>query len=213
MKIEKINDNQLKILLSKNDLEERDIKVQELAFGTDKTRDLFKEMMNIATSEYDFNVEGSQLMIEAVPVSFETVMIIVTRIDSKNNIKIKREKEKVDDIAKPKTNNSSTNKKKTDKKNDNFIFEFSSIEDVAYVSRELYNKFNGDSFLVKYKSKFYLLLHSNEHMSTVNQDELELYMSEYGKRLYDTLISFSYFFEHGEILMDTPALDKLSEFY
>lgn len=81
MRIEKISDRKLKILLTNDDLKKRDIKMTELAFGTDKTRELFKEMMNIATDEYDFDAEDSQLMIEAIPISLEAIMILVTKMD------------------------------------------------------------------------------------------------------------------------------------
>ncbi|MFR6563737.1 MAG: adaptor protein MecA [Eubacterium ventriosum] len=45
MKIEKINDNQIRCTLSKEDLADRNIKLSELAYGTGKTRELFQDMM------------------------------------------------------------------------------------------------------------------------------------------------------------------------
>ena len=48
MKIRKINDNQLRCILSKNDLEMRNIKMDELAYGSSKVRELFSDMMQQA---------------------------------------------------------------------------------------------------------------------------------------------------------------------
>ena len=45
MKIEKINENQIKCTLNKNDLASRQIKVSELAYGTEKAKLLFQDMM------------------------------------------------------------------------------------------------------------------------------------------------------------------------
>lgn len=51
MRIEKISENQIKFLLSKADLTERDIKITELAYGSEKTQELFREMMEQAMAE------------------------------------------------------------------------------------------------------------------------------------------------------------------
>ena len=45
MKIEKINENQIRCTLTAADLEERKIRLSELAYGTEKARSLFRDMM------------------------------------------------------------------------------------------------------------------------------------------------------------------------
>ena len=40
MKIEKINENQIRCTLTKSDLEERHIRLSELAYGSEKAKDL-----------------------------------------------------------------------------------------------------------------------------------------------------------------------------
>ena len=45
MKIEKINENQIRCTLTRADLEKRQIKLSELAYGSEKARALFREMM------------------------------------------------------------------------------------------------------------------------------------------------------------------------
>ena len=49
MKIEKINDNQIRCTLTKEDLATREIKISELAYGTDKAKSLFRDMMQQAS--------------------------------------------------------------------------------------------------------------------------------------------------------------------
>ena len=51
MKIEKINENQIKCTLNKSDLASRHIKISELAYGSEKAKDLFRDMMQ--QSSYD----------------------------------------------------------------------------------------------------------------------------------------------------------------
>lgn len=80
MKLERINDNQIRCMLTSEDLAERELKLSELAYGTEKAKRLFKEMMTKASDELDFNAENIPLMIEAVPVSSECIMLIITKV-------------------------------------------------------------------------------------------------------------------------------------
>lgn len=54
MKIEKINENQIKCTLNKNDLASRQIKVSELAYGTEKAKLLFQDMSSRLPANLDF---------------------------------------------------------------------------------------------------------------------------------------------------------------
>ena len=48
MKIEKINDNQIRCTLTRDDLAQRQLKLSELAYGSEKAKSLFREMMQQA---------------------------------------------------------------------------------------------------------------------------------------------------------------------
>ena len=52
MKIEKINDNQIRCTLTRDDLAQRQLKLSELAYGSEKAKSLFREMMQQAASEF-----------------------------------------------------------------------------------------------------------------------------------------------------------------
>lgn len=81
MKIEKINDNQIKCTLNKSDLASREIKISELAYGTDKAKDLFRDMMQQASYEFGFEAEDIPLMIEAIPVSSDCIVLLITKVE------------------------------------------------------------------------------------------------------------------------------------
>ena len=82
MKIEKINDNQIRCTLTRQDLADREIKLSELAYGTEKAKLLFRDMMQQASYELGFEAEDTPLMIEAIPVSSECIVLIVTKVDN-----------------------------------------------------------------------------------------------------------------------------------
>ena len=81
MKIERISDNQIRCTLNRADLEERQLNLRELAYGTDKARMLFREMMQRAMEELGFSPDNMPLVIEAVPLRGEGIMLIITRVE------------------------------------------------------------------------------------------------------------------------------------
>ena len=81
MKIEKINDNQIRCTLNKHDLASREIKLSELAYGTEKAKNLFRDMMQQASYEYGFEADDQPLMIEAIPLSGENIILQITKVE------------------------------------------------------------------------------------------------------------------------------------
>ena len=79
MKIEKINDNQIRCTLTKEDLESYQIRISELAYGTEKAKNLFREMMHQAQIEFGFEADNIPLMIEAIPVNTDSIILIITK--------------------------------------------------------------------------------------------------------------------------------------
>ena len=82
MKIEKINDNQIRCTLTREDLVSRHMKLSELAYGTPKARALFKELMEQAAFQCGFEAEDIPVLVEAVPMAGESIMLIVTRVEN-----------------------------------------------------------------------------------------------------------------------------------
>lgn len=81
MKLERISENQIRCTLNKNDLQDRELKLSELAYGTEKAKDLFKEVMAQASDELGFEANDIPLIIEAIPVSGDCIILIVTKVD------------------------------------------------------------------------------------------------------------------------------------
>jgi len=81
LKIEKISDNQIRCTLTREDLENHQIRLSELAYGTDKARKLFQEMMEQAHLQVGFSVDNTPLMIEAIPVNTDSIILLITKVD------------------------------------------------------------------------------------------------------------------------------------
>lgn len=81
MKIERINDNQIRCTLTSFDLSVRNLNLGELAYGSEKARGLFREMIQKASNEVGFEADDIPLMVEAIPLSNESVMLVITKIE------------------------------------------------------------------------------------------------------------------------------------
>ena len=81
MKIEKINENQIRCTLTKEDLDARQLRLSELAYGSDKAKELFRDMMKQANLQFGFEANDIPLMIEAIPISSDSVILIVTKVE------------------------------------------------------------------------------------------------------------------------------------
>ncbi len=81
MKIEKVNENQIRCTLTKEDLASRQLKISELAYGTEKAKSLFRDMMQQANYEFGFEAEDIPLMIEAIPLNGECIVLIITKVE------------------------------------------------------------------------------------------------------------------------------------
>ena len=86
MKIERINDNQIRCTLTSFDLSVRNLILRELAYGSEKARNLFREMIQKASSEVGFEAEDIPLMVEAIPLSNESVMLVITKIEDPDEL-------------------------------------------------------------------------------------------------------------------------------
>ncbi len=86
MKIEKVNDHQIKCTLTSADLANRELKISELAYGSEKAKTLFRDMMQQAAFEFGFEAENIPLMIEAIPIGADSIILIITKVEDPEEI-------------------------------------------------------------------------------------------------------------------------------
>ena len=81
MKIEQIDQNQIRCTLTRDDLARRNMKISELAYGTEKARGLFHDMMREAAARFNFDIGDSPVMVEAVPMNAECLVLVITKVE------------------------------------------------------------------------------------------------------------------------------------
>lgn len=86
MKLEKLSDTQIRCTLSKEDLTQRQLHLSELAYGSEKAKELFRDMMQQASIELGFEADNIPLMIEAIPISSDCLVLVVTKVEDPDEL-------------------------------------------------------------------------------------------------------------------------------
>ena len=88
MKIEKLNENKIRITLNIDDLNEKDIDFHSFMSNSIESQEIFLEMLDKANKEVGFNTHNCKVMIEALAMSDGHFILTITRYkveDEKEN--------------------------------------------------------------------------------------------------------------------------------
>ena len=213
MKIERISENQLKLTLTKDDLMERDIKLEDLISPSEKTQKLFRDIMEQALDEEDFISENTPLMVEAVPMGVDGIMIIVTKVNNKDgkNSTPADLLQQAQETRRWKKKPLDTLEHAEEKNSDLLIYSFPALDDVIRVSIRLDSSFKGESAVYKNASKYFLVLQGDTYTAEESSAELELILKEYGQKHVSTPLAKYYLLEHGETIIANKAVKALAK--
>ncbi len=240
MKIEKVNDNQIRCTLTKEDLASRQLKISELAYGTEKAKNLFRDMMQQAKNEFGFVGEDIPLMIEAVPMGAESIVLIITKVEDPEELDTRFSRfapsvhedihleddddsdESSDEIldlfqklqasgTTEDTNMMQTTETSEDKPLTH-LFCFVSLRPIISIAQQLPQTLSIDSSLYKdNKTNHYLLLLSGStEASMQTYNKLCNRLSEYGTLQRVLPATPAYLSEHCETIISSDALHVLS---
>ncbi|WP_317854950.1 adaptor protein MecA [Chakrabartyella piscis] len=218
MKIERVSENQLKLTLTRADLSERNLRLEDLITPSAKTQKLFRDIMEQALEEYDFIEENAPIMVEAAPLGMDGIMIIVTKINNQEEEdehnthffpadKIMKKRKSFDVTDKITQKESTTHTKNGAQSM--LIYSFAALDDVISVSGELSGFFIGESALYKNEGRFFLVLKETSPCEESTK-HLESQLEEYGQKHISTPLAKSYLMEHGEEMVKNEAVYALS---
>ena len=239
MKIEKVNENQIRCTLTKEDLADRNIKISELAYGTGKTRELFQDMMQQANDDFGFEVNDIPLMVEAIPVSPESIILVITKVDNPEETEkhlskffSKEFKDKfkdsilshldeieidLDDIEQideqiQRENSSSAQGSSDDDSLLYSIYSFDTLSEIISVAGMIASSYKGDSSIYKspFDNRYYLSL-CMESSEEKALNRICSILTENGRRETPTYVKELFYMEHFEEIIADNAIEKLAQ--
>jgi len=236
MKIEKVNENQIRCTLTREDLVSRELKISELAYGTEKAKSLFRDMMRQANFEFGFEAEDIPLMIEAIPLNAECIVLIITKVEDPEELDTRfsrfapslTEADSNGDMDDnyPEIEDGEINdlfhqiqtdgrKPDTDTKDNGSrtgLFLMNSLGQIMTVSRIVAESYNGLSSLYKNKNDDnYLLLLTQGPDTKESFERTCNIVSEYGQLQRSSAGSNAFLAEHCEALIRGNAVQALGK--
>lgn len=149
MKIEKLNENRIRITFNHSDLQENNMDVHSFMSNSIESQSLFLTMLDEAEREVGFITDNYKLCIEAIALSNGTFIITVTRIE-KEVLKSARVQ---------------AHRKNNMVQNNMLIYQFSSFDDFCNFENfltislpNLVEQLSGSNSLYQYHNCFFLIL-------------------------------------------------------
>ena len=234
MKIEKINDNQIRCTLTKEDLDSHQIRISELAYGTEKAKRLFRDMMQQAQIQFGFEADNIITKVED-PEELDTrfskfapfkgnkpsdtveidgadniIDIFQKLCESKlKNLPQKPEEKKSEPAASPNPENPDASQASENSVRLIRLYSFPGLDDVIAASHGMNGFFTGNNTLYREGEDgvYQLVLHQSD-CTPEEFNKVCNILSEYGVGRAFTPAGEAYLREHGTLIAD-DALQKL----
>ncbi|MCP1110033.1 adapter protein MecA 1/2 [Lachnospiraceae bacterium PF1-21] len=238
MKIEKINDNQIRCTLTRADLASRQLQLSELAYGTEKAKSLFHDMMQQAAFEFGFEAEDIPLMIEAIPASADSIVLIITKVENPEELdarfsrfspsadedwtnenslksdKLEGAENLMDYLGKVKDKTGASpvpTKAEAINTMGLHLFSFASLDSVTQAAKLLENMYSGSNTLYKdNREDIYILAITQSELTTNAFNRICNMLSEFGTLEKSGGATLAYLEEHCQVIIAADAIKKLA---
>ena len=199
MKIEKLTDNKIRIIINLDELSEKNIDLHSLSQNSDKAHLLFKSILDEAEKQVGFKVKNCRLLIEAFSTSEGYVVFTLTKY--KNEVHQEPSPKKL--ICKRKSLNSSYK---------DAIYKFNNFEEFCnfctYCNNTKLSDLKGfakNISLYEYNNLYYLVL-SNINSEFSKSKLFFTAISEFSNLVSSSVTYKSKLDEHGKIIFKANAI-------
>lgn len=208
MKIEKLNENKIRITLNIDDLNERNISMQSFMSNSIESQDIFFDMLDKADEEVGFNTDDCRIMIEALALKNGVFVLTITKFEydgekstlKRKNVHIRRKSPAI-------------NLKKT-------IYSFESFDAFCEFCTFLRNTldeaqildFAKKSDLYEYSSNYYLVL-SNININSKSLKYICSSITEFAHFVNSSELFESKIKEYGILIAENNAIMTCMEYF
>lgn len=201
MKIEKLTEDKIRVILNFSDLEKNHIDAKSVFSRTLEYHDFFMNLLEQAKTEVGFSTDGCRILIEALSTSDEYLVFTITKYlepSSKGALPLKRPC-----VKRKSLNNSS---KKTIYKFDNFDYFCNFCEYLKNNLNMEIDKISKASSLYFYKNTYYLIF-NNTKISQKLSKLLYITVSEFLSPYSFSNVFENKLFEYGKLIIKSNAIN------
>ena len=197
MKIEKLTDNKIRIIIDLDELSEKNIDINSLTKNNDTAHSLFQTILNEAEKQVGFKVQNCKLLVEAFSTKDGYVVFTLTKYKNDSSHSPKKVKYRRKTL-------SNTYK--------NAIYKFNNFDEFCnfctYCSTCKLSNLKGfakNISLYEYKD-FYYLIFTNINIEYKDTSFFYTSISEFSNLISNSIILKSKLVEHGKVIFKANAV-------
>lgn len=209
MKIEKLTENKIRVIVSTEDLIKTNTDLNSIMAKAIESQKLFLEILSRAEKEVDFHTEGCKLLIEAFSSIDDFLIFTITKYSSK-------EKKSASNISPKKP---IAKRKNVDYSSENTVYSFSSFDELCdfcncidtYKNLDT-SKISKNISLYLYNDIYYLVI-QNINLKYPLLKTFHSIALEFGKPYSNSKLFISKLFEHGTNIIKKNAIKTLTKHF
>lgn len=219
MEMERINDNTIRVIIGKEDLQDRGVTFLDLMGNQDEIENFFYSILEEVDEEERFQ-DSDTITFQVLP-SRDGIELYISRnlaidegeiptFDLPDDLKGEDYRDFIRQkiLAMTKENQIEDGKQGLGK--DAFLFSFNNFEEIIQLAKEVKGLY-GQTNLYQLDQTYYLeLYYPNDHFTTYEKKIDRALILEYGK---ESKKSSGLLMEHGKKLMSEAALDEIKQYF
>jgi len=226
MKYRRIDKDTVQCIVTAEDLEEYGLSMTDIFERNERGEGFLRELIEEAHEEVGYTCSGNNIAMQISPFK-DNGMIVTFSEEPESTFKhflehmkevfagagageINELHENGIHVEAPQNNKSENNAKKSEQLSETRVFEFKNLDDVISFSAGVYGATQIKSCLVKCDNLYYLVLLKNR-MSWKNFNKLSAKAFEFSKIVVESDEKLIYLGEHGDVLIENGAVNKLSK--
>lgn len=208
MKFEKLNDNKIRIILSTQDLMDKNIDFNSFMSNSIETQDLFFDMLEEAEEKVGFVTKDHKIKIEALAMADGEFVLTITKYGRGQD---------VDTMLQTKPKNIKARRTVNKINSDILIYNFKTFDDFTLFASNINQMVNTNNLaknivLYTYNSQYYLQL-TKPNVENSNLKTIGTLITEYGSYIRNSDL-FSYKLnERGKIILKHNAIKQSIKYF
>lgn len=207
MRIEKVNENKIKVFVNREDSRAWNVNIKKLTDNAPEAQDLFWFAMKQAEKDVAFVADGAQLLVEVMPSTVaDGFVMTISKISNETELN-----EALSRGTRTRMRPSEVRvKKKSKMALPVYIFEFNDFEDLCMAFNQLNGTFYGRSSLYKHQEKFYLYMMPFDNFMFFETENILL---DYAHKVNDAQKFIGVLNEYAERMIEEGAAEIITQYF
>ncbi len=207
MKIEKLTENKIRVILNTEDLKDSNLNLNSILDRTASTQNFFLEVLDKAEKNFNFHTDGCKLLIELFSSIDGVLVFTITKYESQNSQNISSSGKSI------KRKNVTAKVKSINFSNKQIIYMFNNFEDFLEFCNRInllkefkFKNLSKNDSLFLYNNTYYLVI-KNINIKYKFINLFYSIASEFGKLLSTSESFENKLIEHGKVIIKRNAIN------